>query len=167
MIAVDATVLAYGVNRFAPEHPRAAAVLEELVNGDRPWALPWPAVHGFLAFVTHPHAVARPLGAGDACAFLDRLRESPTLRMLGPTDRHATVLGELLAAAPPGPAAPGGLELAVVLREHGVRELLSSDRAMRRFTFLSVRDPLHGDPWTPRSRPGRRYRVLRSPATRA
>src|SRR5690349_10773369 len=41
MVAIDASVLAYAVNRFAPEHARAAEVLEELANRDQPWAIPW------------------------------------------------------------------------------------------------------------------------------
>ncbi|HKQ57576.1 MAG TPA: VapC toxin family PIN domain ribonuclease [Candidatus Eisenbacteria bacterium] len=160
MLALDASVLAYAVNRFAPEHPRAARVVEDLANGDLPWAVPWPAVHEFLAFVTHPHAVVRPLGAGDAWGFVERLLASPALRVLGPTERHGAVLSEVLAGAPRA-AELSGLETAVVLREHGVRELLSTDRAMRRFAFLSVRDPVHGEPWSPDAPPTRRYRVLR------
>ena len=157
MVAVDLSLLAYAVNRFAPEHPRASRVLEDLADGDPPWALAWPTLHEFLDLVTHPHAVARPLKPGEAWAFLERLIGSPSVRVLGPTERHATVLAETLAASD----APGaGLATAVVLREHGVRELLSSDRGMARYAFLAVRDPLHGGPWTPESPPARRYRVL-------
>ena len=61
MVAVDLSLLAFAVNRFAPEHPRAARVLEDLADGGLPWALPWPSLHEFLELVTHPHAVARPL----------------------------------------------------------------------------------------------------------
>ncbi len=167
MIAVDASVLAYAVNRFAPEHPRAARVVEELANGDVPWALPWPALHDFLGFVTHPHAVVRPLGPADAWAFVERLLSSPSVRALGPTERHAPVLAEVLASSPAVSAGLAGLQVAVTLREHGVRELLSSDRGMRRYPFLSVRDPLHGEPWTARAAPLRRYRVLKVPSTGA
>lgn len=163
MVALDATVLAYAVNRHAPEHPRAARVVEDLANGDAPWALPWPAVHDFLDFVTHPHTVVRPLGATDAWAFVERLLASPSVRSLGPTERHAAVLAEVMAGSPAGSAGLAGLQVAVILREHGVRELLSSDRGMRRYGFLSVRDPLHGEPWTPKTAPLRRYRVLRTP----
>ncbi len=169
MIAVDASLLAYAVNRFAPEHARASRLVEELANGDHPWALPWPAVYEFLAFVTHPHAVVRPLRPGDAWAFVERLLASPSLRMLSPTDRHGAVVAELLAGSPGGPGGPGGLaglETAAVLREHGVRELLSTDRAMRRFGFLTVRDPVHGEPWAATAGPLRRYRVLRARAGR-
>jgi len=166
MIALDADLLAYAVNRFAPEHARAARVVEELANGDAPWALPWPAVHEFLRWVTHPHAVARPLGPADAWGFVQALAASPSLQLLGPTARHAEVMRELLAGAEAGAGLPPGLETVAVLREHGVRELLSADEGMRRFAFLSVRDPLHGPPWSAGERPARRYRRLRVPRTR-
>jgi len=166
MVAVDASLLAYAINRFAPEHPRAARTLEDLVNGDAPWALPWPALHQFLAFVTHRHAVVRPLGAGDAWTFVERLLASGSVQVLGPTERHAAVLGELVGATSGDPAGIGSLELATVLREHGVRELLSSDRSMRRYGFLTVRDPIHGEPWSAEAPPARRYRKLRTRPTR-
>ena len=159
MVALDTSLLIYAVNRFAPEYPRAARVLEDLANGDTPWALPWPALHEFLEFVTHPHAVARPLKPAEAWAFIESLLGSHSVRLLGPTDRHAAVIAETLASLP---AAGAGLATAVILREHGVRELLSVDRGMRRFTFLNVRDPIRGEPWTPALAPALRYRVLRA-----
>ena len=160
MIAIDRTLLAYAVNRFAPEHARASQVLEELANGAAPWAIAWPSVHGFLAFVTHPHAVARPLQPADAWGFIDGLRTSASLRLLAPGDRHATIV-EGLVDSITEPGAVHGLETATVLQEHGVRELLSSDRGMRRFAFLTVHDPVHGDAWTPGAAPARRYRRLK------
>jgi predicted nucleic acid-binding protein len=161
MRAVDAGLLAYAINRYGPEHARAAAVIDELANGDRPWCLPWPAVHEFLARVTHPHSVARALRAADAWGFVEELAGSPSLRWLGPTPRHAAVAAEVLELLRgEGPGVPAGFELAVVLREHGVRELLSPDRGMRRFRFLDVRDPVHGELWTPAEPPARRYRTL-------
>jgi len=163
MIAVDVSLLAYAVNRYAPEHRRAADVLEDLVNGDVPWALPWPAIHEFMRLVTHPYFVARPLRAGDAWTFVEELFQSPGLRLLGPTERHVPVLGEVLRFMADAPDLPAGIETAVVLREHGVRELLSSDRGMRRFRFLDVRDPVHGELWSPHAPPGRRNRRLTTP----
>lgn len=161
MLAVDTSLLSYAVNRFAPEHARAVDVVEQLANGDRPWALPWPAAHEFLERVTHPHGVARPLRAVDAWAFLEELSSSTSLRLLGPTPRHATVAGEVLEMLRgEGSGLPSGFAVAVVLREHGVRELLSADRDMRQYRFLDVRDPVHGELWSPAERPARRYRVL-------
>src|SRR5262245_12254921 len=36
MIALDVSVLAYAINRFAPEHTRASQVVDDLVNRDEP-----------------------------------------------------------------------------------------------------------------------------------
>lgn len=161
MIALDASVLCFAANRFAPQHARAASVLEDLANGERPWAVPWPAAHEFLERVTHAHSVARVLRARDAWGFLEELGRSPSLRWIGAGDRHADVAAEVLAAtAGEGSGLPAGFEVAVVLREHGIRELLSCDRGMRRFRFLDVRDPVHGELWTPQEPPRRRYRTL-------
>jgi hypothetical protein len=162
MIALDADLLAYAVNRYAPEHPRAAQVVEELVNGPRPWALPWPVVHETLRLLTHPHAVARPLSAADAWGFLGLVASSPNVRLLAPTERHGVILAEVLGSAATERGLPAGLETAVVLREHGVRELLSADAGMRRYPFLTVVDPLRTPGWSPGAPPARRYRVLRA-----
>jgi predicted nucleic acid-binding protein len=162
--ALDAGILAWAVNRFAPEHARAVRVVEELVNGELPWALPWPVVHEFLDTVTHPHRVARPLRPSEAWGFVGPILAAPNVRLLAPTDRHAATLLEVLGSVAAGPAIPPGLEVAVLLREHGVRELLSADRGMRRYPFLSIRDPVRGEPWTPGAPPARRYRVLNARA---
>ncbi len=162
MLALDADLLAYAVNRFAPEHARAAPVVEALVNGERPWALPWPAVYEALRLVTHPHAVARPLKASDAWSFLGLVAASPTVRLLGPTAHHARTLVEVLGGVTVERGLPAGLEIAAVLREHGVRELLSADAGMKRYGFLTVVDPLRAPDWSAVAPPARRYRVLRA-----
>ena len=157
--AVDAGILACAVNRYVPEHARAGAAIEELANGSAPWAIPWPAAHEFVRLVTHPHGVVRPLRPAEAWAWMERLRESPSLRMLGPTERHGETVTALLAAADLDGMALAGIEIAAILWEHGVQELLSADRAMRDYAFLTVRDPLHGPEWSPNEPPARRYRA--------
>jgi predicted nucleic acid-binding protein len=164
VIAVDTGLLAYAANRFAPQHAKAVRVLESLVNGDVPWALPWSVVHEFLRLATHPHAVARPLAPADAWEFVGRVTAAAPVRMLGPTERHDAALVEVIALLPAGAGMAPGFETAVLLREHGVRELLGTDRAMERFPFLAVRNPLLGD-WSSAAPPARRYRVLRPRAS--
>jgi toxin-antitoxin system PIN domain toxin len=161
MLALDTSLLAYAVNRHAPEHARAARVVEQLADGALPWALPWPVVHEFLRLVTHRHAVAQALSPADAWAFIEALLASHSVRLLGPGEGHAAALADVLASLQPGAGVPAGLEVVAVLREHGVRELLTADAGMKRFAFLLVRDPVHGRPWTPGEAPQRRYRVLR------
>ncbi len=161
MIAIDSGILARALNRYEPTHARAGALLESLANGDAPWVLPWPVVHAFVRFVTHPHRVVRPVAPAEAWGFVGLLLASPVARAVGPGPHHAAAVSEVLALLPRTVGPVPGLELAALLHEHGVRELLSSDRAMRAFPFLTVRDPLHGaDTWTPHTPPARRYRRL-------
>jgi hypothetical protein len=162
MIALDTSLLAYAVNRHAPGHARAAQVVEDLVNGDTPWALPWSVVHEFLQLVTHPHAVARPLSVSDAWAFLEQVIASPSAHLLGATDRHGAALIDVLATLAVGEGFGPGVETAALLREHGVRELLTTDTQMRRFRFLDLHDPIADPEWRLGLEPARRYRVLKT-----
>jgi len=169
MIAVDTSLLAYAVNRHAPGHARAAQVVEDLVNGEAPWALPWSVVHEFLQLVTHPHAVARPLSVSDAWAFLEQVIASPAVHLLGATERHGAALIEVLGMLSAEEGFGSGAETAALLREHGVRELLTTDTEMRRFRFLDLHDPISDAEWKPGLRPARRYRMLTprsNPSTR-
>jgi predicted nucleic acid-binding protein len=159
VIAVDSSILAPAINRWSPHHARAAELLEMLANGDRPWAIPLPSVHGLLALVTHRHGVARPLPATEAVAFVRQLLGSPSVTVLSPGARHVEMLAELIGESD---RISARLMLAATLREHGVRELLSADTHMRSFSFLVVTDPLRVTDWSPASPPERRYRRLRA-----
>ncbi len=165
MIAVDTGVLVLALNRWGPDHARASRLVDDLANGTVPWAVTWPALYELLARVTHRHAVARPLAAADAGGFVEQLLASPSVRALGPTPRHAAVMRELLESLGDS-GVPPEFASAVILREHGVRELLSTDAGMGTFAFLTVIDPLHGDGWHPDQGPVRRYRRLQSPGPR-
>src|SRR5262249_13293207 len=138
-------------------------VLEDLVNGDTPWALPWTVASEFLERVTHPHAVVRPLRADEACGFLELLLASPVAHALAPTARHPAAFREAAAMAGAESGLPPRVETAALLREHGVRELLGFDGGMRRYPFLTVIDPLRETAGGPR----RRYRMLRTPSPAA
>jgi predicted nucleic acid-binding protein len=167
VIGVDAGLLAWALNRAVPEHARAAAALEALANGERPWGLPSSEAHTFLRLVTHPHRVGRPLDAAEAVAFLESLMASPSGRWLLPTRRHGEAVREVLAFLPPHEPVPAVLETAAILREHDVREVLACETGLRRFPFLEVRDPVHGPGWSPHEPPARRYRMLRPRTPRA
>ena len=52
MIAVDTNILVYAHRRDSPFHDRAAAVVRDLAEGARPWAIPWPCVYEFVRVVT-------------------------------------------------------------------------------------------------------------------
>ncbi len=139
---VDTNILAYAVNRDCDEHRAARAALESWLGGDTPWALTWGIVYEFLRLATHPRLFRAPLSASQALSFLAPMLDSELVSVLGPTERHEA----LLRATAREFGAPAGnvfhdLHTAVLMREHGVGEIMTADIDFRKFAFLKVTDP--------------------------
>jgi uncharacterized protein len=141
VIAIDTSILVYAQREEAPHHALAAVLLANLAEGDNPWALPWPCMYEFLRVVTHPRVFDPPTGLDVALEDLDSLLESPSLVLLGEGPAHTEHLRRSVRAG----QATGNLihdaHIAALCLEHGVREFLTADRDMTRFTGLRVRNP--------------------------
>lgn len=142
--AVDTNILAYAVNRDCDEHRAAAGVLEGWLSGSVTWALTWNVVYEFLRVSTHPRIFRRPLSAAQALEFLDPILASELVTLLGPSARHETLLRDTVREF----GRPAGnlfhdLHTAVLMREHGLAEIMTADADFRKFPFLTVTDPVH------------------------
>lgn len=141
MIAVDTNILIYARRSETPQHRRALDLLTELAQGDRPWALPWPCVYEFLRVVTHPRVFDPPTDIDVALEDLQSLFEAPSIVLLGEGPGHLEHLRRSIL----GGQATGNLvydaHIAALCLEHGVRELLTADRDMARFTGLQIKNP--------------------------
>ena len=119
--------------------------MESWRHGALPWYLTWGVVFEFLRVVTHARVLPDPWSAEAAWSYVDALRASPSLKFLVHTDRHAAVAGEVLAAHRD---LAGNLmhdaHTAILMLEHGVRRIVTRDKAFGRFPFLEVIDPLEG-----------------------
>lgn len=140
---VDTNVLVYAANRDCLEHGAARAALEGWLHGITPWAVTWGIVYEFLRIATHAKVFRRPLRADDALGFLDPILGSTVVSVLRPTDRHEAVLRETIGQF----GAPAGnifhdLHTAVLMREHGVTEIMTADVDFRKFVFLTVTNPV-------------------------
>ncbi len=146
-LLVDTNILLYAANRAAPEHSRARRYLTELLVGQTPWCLSWPVIYEFLRVATHRRVFPHPLRADQALAYVESVMNSPTLSVLSPTERHRSVLSEVLADLDPPPAGNlfHDLATAVLLKEHGVPEIATADRDFERFPFLRVTNPIAGE----------------------
>ncbi len=113
-----------------------------LAEGKEPWAIPWPCVYEFLRIVTHPRIFRDPSPLRDAIHDLKTLLASPTLHCLGETPRHGEILAEVLAETSVAGNLMHDLHIAVLLREHGVTELLTADTDFHRFKGFRVTNPL-------------------------
>lgn len=143
MVVVDTNVLVYAADRAAPEHEACRDLLTSLRAHPTPWFLTWGIVYEFLRVTTHARVLRRPLSPAEAWEFVSALLASPSLDLLAATDRHASVLAELVAEVP---RLAGNLlhdaHTAALMREHAVRAIYTRDTDFHRFPGIEVRDPL-------------------------
>ena len=147
MFVVDTNVLVYAADSSAPEHQRCRALLEQWREGSAAWFLTWGICYEFLRVVTHPRVLRRPWTASASGGFLEALWASPSLGFLVPTDRHRTVLRDIVRDVP---TLAGNLfhdvETASLMREHGIRRICTRDTDFHRFSFVDVIDPVTSEP---------------------
>jgi toxin-antitoxin system PIN domain toxin len=140
LIAVDTNLLVYAFDRETSRHRSALALLRDLAEGPRPWALPWPCATEFLSVVTASD-YPRPQQVRAALGFLHVVLASPSLRRLLPTEDTVTVWRGVLAESGVRGRRVHDAHIFALCLEHGVRELLTADKGFRRFRGLKVTDP--------------------------
>lgn len=142
MFVVDTNVLLYAADRAAPEHARAKALLDLWRAGPLPWYATWGILYEFMRVATHPRVLRRPWTASEAWGFVDALRTSPGFGILVHTPRHPEIAAEMVRTVP---GLRGNLfhdaHTAIVMREHGLRQIYTRDGDFHRFRFLEVSDP--------------------------
>jgi hypothetical protein len=142
MIAVDTNILVYAHITHLDRHRQAHAAIERLIARGRPWAIPWPCVHEFLAVVSNRKFHADAPAIGELLPVVDTWHEAPGLRFVGIGDEHWKHLRRLLEHS----GAQGGqihdARIAAVCEEAGVTELWTADRDFSRFPGLRVHNPL-------------------------
>lgn len=141
MILVDANLLVYAHVRGQPHHERARDWLDEQINAAAPVGLPWPSLLAFLRLVTNPRVFERPERMADAWGQVRAWLECESVWIPQPGERHAELLGELLAH--PGVEANlvPDAHLAALAIEHGL-VLCSTDGDFARFAGLRWRNPV-------------------------
>jgi uncharacterized protein len=142
LIAVDTNVLLYAHRRDSSWHRAAAARVRELAENERPWAIPWPCIHEFLAIATHPRIFDPPSSLEAALAQVHAWLEAPTLVLLAEGDGYAPILTMLLERARIAGPKVHDARIAALCLHHGVRELWSADRDFARFPELRTVNPL-------------------------
>lgn len=133
MIAVDTNVLVYAHREESPRHRDALARLTELAEGAALWAIPVFCLSEFLRVVTHPRLFDPPYTPDAATLAVRRLLESPSLRVLSPSEAFPEILLDTIARS----QARGNLifdaQIVALCRDAGVDTLLTADGDFARF----------------------------------
>lgn len=142
MFVLDTNVLVYAANRDAELHLACRRLIERCRTSASPWYLPWPVCYEFLRVCSHPNVFPHPWSTTAAWRFLQSILDSPGAGLLLPTGRHDAVLTEVLGEIP---HLRGNIlhdvHTAVLMREHGIKQIYTRDIDFHRFTFLTVLDP--------------------------
>lgn len=143
MFVVDTNVLVYAAAETLPEHRRCRRLLTGWRAQAAAWFTTWGILYEFVRIVTHPRVFERPWTVDRAWNFVEALLAAPGLQLLVETDRHSPVARQVLAEVP---MLQGNLihdvHTAVLMREHGIRQIYSRDTDFHRFPFLEVIDPM-------------------------
>ena len=143
MLVVDTNVLVYAADVDSLFHAACREWLGSQRGRADAWYTTWGILYEFLRVTTHPRVMRRPWSAPAAWDFIAALLASPGLGVLVPTQRHAEVAAQVIAELP---HLAGNLfhdaHTAVLMREHGVRRIVTRDTDFHRFPFLEPVDPL-------------------------
>ncbi len=141
MIAIDTNILVYATRLESPFHAASVHLLRRLAEATEPWAVPWPCVYEFVRVVTHPRVFNRPTTLSDALEEIEAVLDSPSVVPLGPGPAHRGHFRRMVT----GGAAIGNrahdAQIAALVIEHGVEELLTADRDIARFPGVRARNP--------------------------
>jgi len=138
---VDANLLLYAVDESSPHHARAKPWLERQLSGSETFAFAWAVLLAFVRLATNPRVFADPLTAQEALDLVDSWLEQPSATVVHPTDRHSSLLRELLAPLGTAGNLASDAHLAALSIEHGA-ELCSVDSDFARFPRVRWINPL-------------------------
>jgi toxin-antitoxin system PIN domain toxin len=138
---VDANLLLYAVDEASPHHAVAKPWLERQLSGAETFAFAWAVLLAFVRLATNPRVFADPLTIEEALDLVDSWFEQSSVTVVHPTDRHSSLLRELLAPLGTAGNLTSDAHLAALSIEHGA-ELCSVDSDFDRFPRVRWTNPL-------------------------
>lgn len=141
MILVDVNLLIYATFENTPRHRAAHAWLEAQLNGATKVGLPWSCLIGFLRIATNKRALSKAITMEEAWSQVNLWLGCDRIWIPTPTERHAEIIGTLLAQTSIYGDLVSDAHLAALAIEHGLI-LCSTDGDFARFPGLKWMNPL-------------------------
>jgi len=140
MRIVDINVLLYATNQDATHHQKCRQWLENALVDEEPLGFAWIVVLGFLRIVTNGRIFPRPLDSDSAVGIVEEWFAQPAATIVVPTERHWTVLKELLAELGTAGNLTSDAHVAALAIERGAR-VYSTDNDFSRFSKVRWTNP--------------------------
>jgi toxin-antitoxin system PIN domain toxin len=144
MILVDANLLIYAHFVSMPDHIPARRWLDEQLVSDSRVGLPWASLLAFPRIVTNPRLFERADSPLEAWHVVQQWLGQDAAWIPVPTERHAAVFADLVAAVRPRDNDVADTHLAALAIEHDLT-LMTADRGFARFPGLRWANPLEAD----------------------
>ncbi|MGH2730033.1 MAG: TA system VapC family ribonuclease toxin [Actinomycetota bacterium] len=138
---VDANMLLYGSDRASPFHEKAIAALNDLAGGPDLLYLFWPVLMSYLRISTHPAIFEDPLSPQEASDNVEQLLVLRHVRTPGEEEGFWELYRSVSGPAPVRGNLVSDAHIVTLMRQHGVTEIWSHDRDLRRFDDIRIRDP--------------------------
>lgn len=140
-VTTDANVLVYASADGSPFQAQARGALEELLAGPNLWYLFWPVAIAYLRIASHPAVLEDPLTSADALANLEGLLAAPHVRSPGEGEGFLSQVRAFVEELSPRGNLVSDAHVVALMRQYGVREIVTHDRDFRKFDGIRVRDP--------------------------
>jgi toxin-antitoxin system PIN domain toxin len=145
VLLVDTNIFVYAADIDSNFHAPCNEWLERQQRRMGAWYTTWPIIYEFLRVTTHPRIKRHPFSLSTAWEFVEALLASPGLSVLVATDRHAEVAAGVISELPHlGGNILHDAHTAILMREHGIKQICTRDTGFNRFPFLEVIDPIRG-----------------------
>lgn len=141
MIIPDVNLLLYAVIDAFPQHDKARAWWEGVVNSSELIGLADPAIFGFLRISTNPRLIKPPLSVEEATGHIEGWLVEPNMRVAQPGPHYHEIALGFLRAAGTASNLTTDAQLAAIAIENDAA-LYSNDSDFARFKGLKWVNPL-------------------------
>ena len=141
MRLLDTNILIYAADADSAHHREIKSWLDALFICGEQVAMPWESLLGYARVLTNPRIFPSPVRLSEVWTQIESWTAMPNVWIPQATERHAKILGELLAQPGLGHRHIHEAHLAALAIEHGLI-LCSTDMDFGRFPHLRWENPL-------------------------
>jgi toxin-antitoxin system PIN domain toxin len=143
MTLIDTNILVYASVPFFEEHQTARKLLEGIASERNSHCITWVNIFEYLRVVTHSKLIKpKPMSIKQALGNIKNLLAQPAVIRLDAGRDHLVYFEKIVSqVAPVKGNFVHDCRIAAIMKEHGVREILTRDSDFRKIPGLSVVNP--------------------------